>query len=141
NGTLDLTNASGTITIGSLAGDGIVLLDGHTLSIGSNNFDTIFSGVIQESGGLTKAGTGTLTLTGANTYTGATTVSAGVLVVSNTSGSGTGTGAVNVNAGTLGGKGAIAGAVTIGTGSGVGAFLAPGVASNQTGKLMLKKTL
>jgi autotransporter-associated beta strand protein len=141
NGTLDLTNASGTITIGSLAGDGIVLLDGHTLSIGSNNFDTIFSGVIQESGGLAKAGTGTLTLAGANTYTGGTTVSAGVLVVSIANGSATGTGAVNVNAGTLSGKGIITGAVTIGTGSGVGAFLNPGVASNQTGKLTFKKTL
>ena len=48
---------------------------------------------------------------------------------------------MNVNAGTLGGKGIISGATTIGTGSGVGASLAPGVASNQTGKLMLKKTL
>jgi fibronectin-binding autotransporter adhesin len=141
NGTLDLTNATGDVVIGSLSGSGIVLLDGHTLSIGSNNFDTTFSGVIQDSGELTKAGTGTLTLTGANSYTAATTVSAGVLVVSNTSGSGTGTGPVKVNAGTLGGRGVIAGAVTIGTGGGVGAFLAPGVASNQTGKLTLKKTL
>jgi autotransporter-associated beta strand protein len=141
NGALDLTNASGTITIGSLAGDGMVLLDGHTLSVGSNNLDTTFSGVIQESGGLTKTGTGTFTLTGANTYTGATTVSAGVFVVSNANGSATGTGAVNVSAGTLGGKGIISGAVIIGTGSSVGAFLAPGVASNQAGKLTFKKTL
>jgi autotransporter-associated beta strand protein len=141
NGTLDLTTATGDVVIGSLSGSGIVLLADHTLSIGSNNFDTTFSGVIQQSGGLTKAGTGTLTLTGANTYTGATTVSAGVLAVSNLSGSGTGTGTVNVNAGTLGGKGVITGAVTIGTGSGIGAFLAPGVASNQTGKLTFRKTL
>ena len=141
NGTLDLTDATGDVVMGSLSGSGLVLLDGHTLSIGSNNFDTTFSGVIQEVGGITKAGTGTLTLTGANTYTGATIVSAGVLVVSNTSGSGTGTGAVNVNAGTLGGKGIITGATTIGTGSGSGAFLVPGVASNQPGKLTLKKAL
>ncbi len=141
NGTLDLVNATGDIAIGSLFGSGVVLLDGHTLSIGSNNFDTTFSGVMQESGGITKTGTGTLTLTGANTYTGATTVSAGVLVVSNRTGSGTGTGPLNVNAGTLGGKGIITGAVTIGTGSGVGAFLTPGVASNQAGKLTVKKTL
>ena len=141
NGTLDLTNATGIITIGSLAGDGIVLLAGHTLSVGSNNLDTTFSGVIQETGRLTKAGTGTLTLSRANSYTGGTTVTAGVLVVSNTSGSGTGTGPVNVNAGTLGGKGTITGAVTIGTGSGVGAFLAPGVASNQGGKLTFGRTV
>ena len=142
NGVLDLTSVTDpTMPIGSLAGDGLVLLAGHYLSVGNNNLSTTFSGVIQESGGLTKAGTGTVTLTGANTYIGATTVGAGVLVVSNRSGSGTGTGAVSVNAGTLGGKGIITGAVTIGTGSGVGAFLAPGVASNQTGKLTLKKTL
>ena len=141
NGTLDLTNATGTIAIGSLSGDGVVLLDGNTLNIGSNNFDSTFSGVIQESGELTKTGTGTLTLTGSNAYTGTTTVNSGVLVVSNTSGSGTGTGAVSVTAGTLGGRGIIAGATTIGSGSGVGAFLEPGVGSNQTGKLTFKKSL
>jgi autotransporter-associated beta strand protein len=142
NGMLDLTNVTDpTMPIGSLAGDGVVLLAGHELSVGNNNLSTTFSGVIQESGGLTKAGTGTLTLTGASTYIGTTTVSAGVLVVSNRSGSGTGTGPVNINAGTLGGKGIISGAVTIGTGSGIGAFLAPGVASNEIGKLTLKKTL
>jgi autotransporter-associated beta strand protein len=141
NGTLDLTNATRIITIGSLAGDGIVLLAGHTLSVGSNNLDTTFSGVIQETGRLTKAGTGTLTLSAANSYTGVTTVTAGVLVVSNPSGSGTGTGPVDINAGTLGGRGIIAGATTIGTGTGVGAFLAPGVASNQTGRLTFRKTL
>ena len=62
---------------------------------------------------------------GASTYAGGTTVSAGTLVVANTSGSATGTGAVSVNAGTIGGSGTISGLVTIGTGSGTGAFLAP----------------
>jgi len=57
--------------IGSLAGSGMVLLDGHSLSVGSNNLSTTFSGVIQEGGTLIKAGSGTLTLTGANTQTGA----------------------------------------------------------------------
>ncbi|PYL07312.1 MAG: hypothetical protein DME33_10960 [Verrucomicrobia bacterium] len=89
NGTLDLANATGTIAIGSLSGSGIVLLDGNSLTVGSNNFDTTFSGVIQESGALTKTGTGTLTLTGANTYIGPTTVSAGTLIASNMSGSAT----------------------------------------------------
>ena len=63
NGAMDLTNVSDPMMpIGSLAGDGVVLLAGHNLSVGNNNLDTTFSGVIQESGGLTKAGTGTLTL-------------------------------------------------------------------------------
>ena len=45
--------------------------------------------------------------------------------MSNSIGSGTGTGAVSVNAGTLGGGGIITGAVTVGTNTGVQAFLAP----------------
>jgi autotransporter-associated beta strand protein len=131
NGVLDITmhNAPG-VTIGSLGGQGSVLLGSNTLTIGSNNQSTTYSGVIQDSGGVSKTGTGTLTLTGANSYTGTTTVSGGVLNVSNRSGSGTGTGIVNVNSGTLSGKGIIAGAVTIGTGSGSGAFLAPSFGSN-----------
>jgi hypothetical protein len=48
---------------------------------------------------------------------------------------------VKVNAGALGGKGIITGAVTIGASSGIGAFLAPGVVFNQAGKLTMRKTL
>jgi autotransporter-associated beta strand protein len=140
NGTLDLINATSDIAIGSLSGSGIVLLDGHTLTVGSNNFDTIFSGVMQESGGLTKAGTGTLTLSGANTYSGTTTVTAGTLRIRNQTGSATGTGPVKVQAGTLGGKGTISGAVTIGTGSGPGAVLAPST-GGQVAILTLQRSL
>jgi len=136
------------VTIGSLEGDGLVFLGPKTLTIGRNNQSTSFSGVIQDGGinqgtggSLTKLGRGTLTLTGANTYTGTTTISAGVLRVSNTSGSGTGTGAVNVNAGTLGGKGIIAGATTVGTGSGTGAFLAPAVGTNVQATLTIQSAL
>jgi autotransporter-associated beta strand protein len=126
NGTLDITSHYRPgLTVGSLEGDGIVLLGHKNLTIGSNNLTTEFSGNIQNNGSLTKVGTGTLTLSGANTYNGSTTVTAGVLNVSNTTGSGTGSGPVQVNSGTLGGHGRIAGAVTIGTGSGTGAFLAP----------------
>ena len=142
NGVLDLTNVTDpTMPIGSLAGDGIVLLAGHTLSIGNNDLSTTFSGVIQDSGALIKAGTGTLILSGANTHTGGTTVSAGILIASNRSGSATGTGSVNVSAGTLSGKGIIQGAVTLGTGNGAGAVLGPSVGSNQPARLTLKKTL
>ena len=111
--------------VGSLEGDGLVFLGPVKLVVGSNGLSTTFSGVIEDTGELTKLGNGTLTLSGANTYTGGTTVSDGVLLVSNRSGSGTGTGAVQVDAGTLGGRGIISGAVTVGTGSGTGAFLSP----------------
>jgi autotransporter-associated beta strand protein len=141
NGTLDLTNTTGDVGIGSLSGSGVVLLDGHNLSVGINNLSTRFSGVIQESGVLIKVGSGTLSLTGANTYIGATTVSEGTLIASNRSGSATGTGRITVNSGSLGGKGIISGAVTIGTGTGTGAFLAPSIGSNQPAILTFKKTI
>ena len=142
NGELDIssTNMAG-VTIGSLSGDGLVYLGTNTLTIGSNNQSTTFSGVIQESGGVTKTGTGTLTLSGANTYTGSTTVSGGVLNVANRRGSATGIGAVQVNTGTLGGRGIISGATTIGTGSGAGAFLAPAVGSNKQTVLTIQSAL
>ncbi|PYL08093.1 MAG: hypothetical protein DME33_08255 [Verrucomicrobia bacterium] len=142
NSELDISthNAPG-VTIGSLSGTGSVLLGARLLTIGSNNQSTTFSGVIQDSGSLSKTGTGTLTLTGANTYTGTTTVSAGVLGISNTLGSGAGTGSVNVQAGTLGGKGIISGAVAIGTGSGTGAFLAPAAGSNVQATLTIQSAL
>jgi len=47
-----------------------------------------------------------------------TTIADGQLLVDNTTGSGLGTGSVQVNAGRLGGNGTIAGAVTVGTGTG-----------------------
>jgi autotransporter-associated beta strand protein len=142
NAELDIsTHKAPGITIGSLAGKGSVLLGANTLTIGSNNQSTDFSGVIQGTGGETKTGTGTLTLSGNNTYTGPTTVKAGVLVTNNKQGSATGSGSVNVNAGTLGGQGAISGPVVIGTGSGKGAFLAPIAAAKQPVTLSLANTL
>jgi autotransporter-associated beta strand protein len=141
NGTLDLTNATGSVTVGSLSGNGMVLLADRNLRVGTNNFSTSFSGVIEDSGRLVKDGTGTLTLTGANTYIGLTRVKAGVLVASNLSGSATGTGSVYIDAGTVGGKGIIQGTVTIGTGAGTGAFLAPSVGSNRPARLTLQKAL
>jgi autotransporter-associated beta strand protein len=110
--------------------------------VGSNNLSTTFSGRI---GGLraslTKIGTGTLTLSGANDYGGGTAITSGVLLVSNISGSGTGTGAVSVNAGTLGGSGIIAGGATIGTNTGVQAFLAPSKGAKKPATLAILSTL
>jgi autotransporter-associated beta strand protein len=103
------------------------------LSVGSNSLSTVFSGVIQDGGivggtggSLAKIGTGKLVLSHRNTYTGGTTIKRGKLMVNNEGGSGTGSGPVQVEGGWLGGKGIIAGTVTVGTGSGSGAVLAPG---------------
>jgi autotransporter-associated beta strand protein len=128
NGFLDVSD-HGAITLGSIEGDGLILLAHSKLTAGGNGLSTVFSGIMKEGGAsggsFAKAGAGTLTLSGASLYTDGTTISAGTLVAANATGSATGTGAVTVTTGTLGGSGIIAGAVTIGTGSGAGAFLAP----------------
>ena len=142
NAELDIsTHSAPGATIGSLAGNGLVFLGARLLTIGSNNQSTTFSGVIQDTGGVTKSGTGTLTLSGANLYSGNTTVSKGVLVAANKRGSATGTGSVNVTSGTLGGKGIMAGAVTVGTGAGGGAILQPSVGLSQPVKLTIQSSV
>jgi autotransporter-associated beta strand protein len=146
NGDLDIHRQDlGGVTIGSLEGDGRVLLGADQLGVGSANTSTTFSGTIQDGsnggGSLSKLGTGTLTLSGANTYTGGTSISAGALVASNTSGSATGTGNVAVNGGTLGGGGTIAGAVMVGTGSNSGAILQPGFGTNKKVTLTIQGLL
>jgi len=68
-------------------------------------------------------------------------MSAGGLVINNTTGSGTGAGAMEVNAGTLSGRGVIAGMVTIGSGSGTGAFLVPSMGASTATTLTIQSTL
>ena len=142
NGRLDISLVDpGSFRIGSLEGDGQVVLGATQLSVGVTTLDTTFSGVIQDGGSLEKIGSGTFTMTGANLYTGGTTVTSGTLVVGNATGSGTGTGVVAVDGGTLGGNGTIAGSVTIGTGSGAGAFLAPAHGGNKQLTLTIEGSL
>ena len=131
NGTLDLRQLEKPFHTGSIEGNGTIRLGGTKLSVGTRNTNTTFSGLIKDGGGflrtsgsLTKVGTGTLTLTRANTYRGTTNVTGGTLLVNNKQGSATGTGAVSVNGATLGGRGIIAGSVTVGN-SGASSFLAP----------------
>ena len=145
NGSLSFAVVYNDASVGSLEGDGLVLLGERTFTIGGNNLSTAFSGLIQDGavgrGPFTKIGTGVFTLSGANTYTKNTIVSAGTLLVTNTSGSATGTGPVMVNSGTLGGSGIIAGPVTIGTGSGTGAFLAPAAGGKKQLTLTIQSAL
>lgn len=122
-----------------------------TLTVGGNNTSTTFAGVISDlsgtnaaaTGTVDKIGTGTLTLSGANTYTGSTGVTAGTLLVTNTTGSGTGTGSVTVNnsgttlaGGTTNGAGGISGPVNINP----SANLSPGTSGNGAGTTAILNT-
>jgi fibronectin-binding autotransporter adhesin len=102
-GTADLT-LSGNINLGTTQ---------RTATV-SNTGVTTFSGVLSNTAGLAKAGTGTLVLSGANTYSGTTTLSAGTLVAGSNSALGTST--LSLSGGTLqagGGPRTLTNAVTV----------------------------
>lgn len=73
----------GGVAIKSLKGvaGSSVNLGTNNLFVAGNNVATTFAGVISNTGGLTKLGTGTFTLSGANTYSGTTTVLGGLLAI------------------------------------------------------------
>ncbi len=71
-----LTSGTGNITLADVNNGGFLLTVNNT---GASN--STITGVISNTGGLTKDGTGTLTLSGVNTYTGVTTISGGTLSV------------------------------------------------------------
>ena len=105
NGNLDISLHHGSVTIGSLEGDGHVFLGSNNLSEGSNNLGTVFSGTIVDVGSLTKIGSGTLVLSGANSYSGETNVTGGILQLDGSITSKTTVGA----GGTISGRGTING--------------------------------
>ena len=74
--TLDLNSASQTV--GSLSGQGTVLLGNGNLTVNSTA-DSTFAGTISGNGGLVKSGANKLTLTGTSSFTGPITVSGGTL--------------------------------------------------------------
>lgn len=139
-GSTGFFSAGGNLILGSpnVAGtlefqNPIILNGNRTISAlnGTAPVDGRITGVLSNGTGtrrLTKIGAGTLELTAQNTYTGSTVVSAGTLLVNNTSGFGLASDEVNVVSGaTLGGTGSISGeliaAGTIAPGSnGIGNF-------------------
>ncbi|MGH6734972.1 MAG: autotransporter-associated beta strand repeat-containing protein [Methyloceanibacter sp.] len=84
--TFDISATTGA-SIVDLEGNGTVELGDETLTLTDALAATIFSGVIQGTGGLTLIGDSSETLTGANTYTGATTLNAGTQLFLNAGGS------------------------------------------------------
>ena len=96
-GTFGTAGGAPDVVLGGLTGS--TSLDMKTLlfSIGNNNSDTTYNGILSN-GKITKIGSGTLTLNGANTYSGQTTVSAGTLLLL---GANTTTGKTLISGGTL----------------------------------------
>jgi autotransporter-associated beta strand protein len=104
-GTIVFGTNSAAFTLGGLTGDkGLSLANSDgaaiVLTVGNNNSNTTYSGVLSESGSLIKAGTGTLTLEGANTYSGSTAINGGMLRLNNANALGSGN--LNLNGGLLG---------------------------------------
>ena len=62
NGYLDISRRQPGVTIGSIEGSGNVFLGANRLTVGANNINTSFSGVISGSGLLSKIGSGVFTL-------------------------------------------------------------------------------
>lgn len=78
-------NANGiNQAVGSISGAGAIVFPGpnNTLTVGSNNNDSTYSGVMSGAGSFTKNGTGITTLSGANTATGAMTINSGTIALS-----------------------------------------------------------
>ncbi|MDB5581055.1 MAG: putative outer rane autotransporter, partial [Bradyrhizobium sp.] len=117
SGTLNLFNFNQGI--GSLSGSGAVTLTTATLTTGSDNTSTTYSGSTAGTGGVTKTGTGNFIYTGTSAYTGATTVDGGTLTINGSIASSSGV-TVN-NGGILGGTGTVS-STTINSGG----ALAPG---------------
>jgi prepilin-type processing-associated H-X9-DG protein len=99
DGTLNLQANETVGSLDSAATTTRVTLNANTLTVGGDNTNQSFAGVISGTGGLTKTGSGTQMLTGANTYEGTTTVSAGVLGIENSEALGTTAGGTTVASG------------------------------------------
>ena len=104
-GSMSLSVASGgnltlsaNRTFGSISGAGNIALGSNTLTTGSNNNSTTYSGVMSGTGALSKTGTGTLTLSGSNTYSGGTTISNGTIKLGSVAALGTSTATVSSGA-------------------------------------------
>lgn len=88
------------ITSGTATYSGNITLDSNVNLTAAAGGTTRFTGIIANGSngarGIEKVGAGLVEVTGANTYSGPTMVTAGILAVNNTTGSGTGTGNVLV---------------------------------------------
>jgi autotransporter-associated beta strand protein len=95
------------LAVGSMAGVAPIALGTHTLTAGSDDTSSLYSGALSGHGGLTKVGAGTMTLSATSSYDGTTRISAGALKVTGD----IGTSNAVIDGGTLQGTGRV-GAIT-----------------------------
>ena len=114
-GTVTLTSGKMVLAtnqnFSSLAGPGSLNLSNNTLTVGSDNTSTTYTGILSDGGAsakgaLIKTGTGTLSLGGANTLSGPTTIDEGTISVTADAGLGTAPSSLIANQLTLNGNGA-----------------------------------
>jgi autotransporter-associated beta strand protein len=74
-----LAFSGSSAALGGLSGAGNFSLPSAVLTVGANNANTSYGGVLSGGGGLAKAGSGTFVLSSSNTYAGPTLISAGTL--------------------------------------------------------------
>ena len=120
-----VANCYAGATVGSLEGDGSVFASYGTLIVGTNNLDTVFSGVLLADT-LVKTGVGTLSLFDAENDVTQLVVADGTLLVKSGAGFGSSGYTIQVRGGRLAGQGPILSQTWIGTGHGRGAYLSPG---------------
>ncbi|MFM8436385.1 MAG: autotransporter-associated beta strand repeat-containing protein, partial [Planctomycetia bacterium] len=137
-GTVGFTAGTTTYNVAGLQGSRGITFSSGTLSVGSSNASTTYSGPLGGTGRLVKVGNGDLTLTGTNSYAGGTVVSAGRLVGTTDGLQGTITnnaavefaqGAAGTYAGNLSGSGSV-------TKTGAGAVTLSGTLSHSGGTLV-----
>lgn len=95
-GAVDFSGTAGAlgndqVSVGSLAGEGRVVLGANDLTLGALNLSSQITGIVSGTGGLIKTGSGTLTLAGHNLYSGGTDIDGGTLELADTHGAGAGT--------------------------------------------------
>jgi len=78
-GTVGFTAGSGVYNVAGLKGSRGITFSSGTLSVGSNNASTTYSGILAGTGRLAKVGSAVLTIEDANSYSGGTLVSDGSL--------------------------------------------------------------
>jgi autotransporter-associated beta strand protein len=138
NNGFNQTSALITLTSGTITGAGTLTSNIAAASTGFNLQSGTLSSNLAGAGNLTKTTAGTATITVPQSYTGTSNVSAGVLQVNNTTGSGVGTGTLTIaSGGTLSGTGTIGPLTSVSSGGKINAGTVGGVGTLTTSTLTL----